>query len=369
MGNAFTPGLAITDSAAVTKTRVLPVKGQVLVKVGDQVQPDTIVARVEIPGTLAVVKASQVLGCAPEQLKDYCLVKEGDMVKGEQVLAQRSMLFGLFKSYCRSPRQGTIEYISKLSGNIGVRGQPTPITRNAYIAGKVVALIENEGAVIETIAAYVQGIFGVSGERHGRLQWLDVREPVLRGQHIGPSHRGMILLHPGRIDGSALPAAAQHGLVGLVGASIIDTELMDYLGFNIGVAITGEEAIPFTLVLTEGFGDMTMPQRTRELLQSLSGRQAAINGATQIRAGVIRPEIIVPKTAAGGVAPRISQELRVGTRVRLIRRPNFGRIGRVQGLPDKPVLIATGSKVRVLSVKLEDGGEVTIPRANVEILE
>lgn len=369
MGSAFTPGLAITENMTVTKTRILPVRGEVLLKVGDVVTPDTVVARVEIPGTLAVVKAAQLLGCMAEQLKDFCLVKEGDVVTPEQLLGQRSVFFNLFNSRCRSPREGTIEYISKLSGNIGVRGKPKPITRNAYLAGKVIEVIEGEGVVIETNAAYIQGIFGVSGERQGQLLWTGIADDTLRGEHIQEAHRGKILLHHGRIDGTTLKAAAEKGVIGLVGASIIDSELMDYLGFNIGVAITGEEEIPFTLILTEGFGQMVMPDRTRQLLQSLSGRQAAINGATQIRAGVIRPEIIVPQAANKAASTQVVQELHIGTRVRLIRRPNFGRIGHVSALPEKPVVIHTGSKVRVLSVKLDDKQEVTIPRANVEILE
>ena len=37
-----------------------------------------------------------------------------------------------------------------------------------------------------------------------------------------------------------------------------------------------------------------MAARTFGLFQALQGRTASINGATQIRAGVIRPEVIVP---------------------------------------------------------------------------
>jgi hypothetical protein len=37
-----------------------------------------------------------------------------------------------------------------------------------------------------------------------------------------------------------------------------------------------------------------MAQRTFELLKSLTGKKTSINGATQIRAGVMRPELIVP---------------------------------------------------------------------------
>ncbi|HAZ63273.1 MAG TPA: hypothetical protein DCZ72_06655, partial [Armatimonadetes bacterium] len=69
--------------------------------------------------------------------------------------------------------------------------------------------------------------------------------------------------------------------------SILDADLRAILGHDIGVAITGEEAVPATLILTEGFGDVAMADRTWNLLHSLVGRSASIAGATQIRAGVI----------------------------------------------------------------------------------
>jgi hypothetical protein len=54
--------------------------------------------------------------------------------------------------------------------------------------------------------------------------------------------------------------------------------------------------------------------------------------------------------------------------VRCIRRPHFGRLGTVAAMPDPPQVLATGSKVRVLAVRLDGGGEAVVPRANVEII-
>jgi len=98
---------------------------------------------------------------------------------------------------------------------------------------------------------------------------------------------------------------------------------------------------------------------------------ASINGATQIRAGVIRPEIIIPHDKrfdeisgdelAAGMIP--------GTPVRIISQPYFGVIGRVLSLPVELQQIETKSHVRVLEVEVDDGRVVTIPRANVEIIE
>jgi hypothetical protein len=368
MGGAYTPGLTIAASATIRRTRLLPIRGRVLVQTGQHVTADTDVAQVDVPGTLAVAKVVQALGCTADQVESLCCVREGDRVTRDQTIASRTLFFGLITHRCRSPRDGTVEYISKLSGNVGIRGDPTPVTCKAYLSGVVAEVMEGEGVIVETAGALVQGIFGVGGEQHGALLWLGDGEAALRAGRIEDAHRGRVVVHPGRLDGACLAAAAAHGVAGLVGASIVDADLMQYLGYDIGVAITGQERIPFSLVLTEGFGEMTMPERTRRLLESLDGREAAINGATQIRAGVIRPEIIVPQPGVAAPPAAEGAELEMGTRVRCIRRPHFGRLGTVMSLPAQPVRIGTGSLLRVLTVQLDNGPVVTIPRANAELL-
>ena len=66
------------------------------------------------------------------------------------------------------------------------------------------------------------------------------------------------------------------------------------LGYTLGVAITGSEDLITSLIVTEGYGKIQMGQQTFDLLNGHSGMLASINGATQIRAGVIRPEIVIP---------------------------------------------------------------------------
>jgi hypothetical protein len=57
------------------------------------------------------------------------------------------------------------------------------------------------------------------------------------------------------------------------------------------------------------------------------------------------------------------------TPVRIIRQPYFGAIGKVVTLPVELQQLESESHVRVLTVELEDGKIVTVPRANVEIIE
>jgi len=95
-----------------------------------------------------------------------------------------------------------------------------------------------------------------------------------------------------------------------------------------------------------------------------------VSGATQIRAGVLRPELLIPHDALGGTAPASAESagsLEIGSAVRVIRQPWFGRLGRVSELPSELRALDTEALVRVLVVEFsDDGTHATVPRANVE---
>jgi hypothetical protein len=114
-----------------------------------------------------------------------------------------------------------------------------------------------------------------------------------------------------------------------------------------------------------------MATKTFKLLSAHAGQKASISGATQIRAGVIRPEIIIPQGDGQVKTTANSQRegIRLGDPVRIIRDPMFGRIGEVSALPSELNKIPTESEVRVLEVKFPDGKTVVIPRTNIEVIE
>jgi len=96
-----------------------------------------------------------------------------------------------------------------------------------------------------------------------------------------------------------------------------------------------------------------------------------MNGATQIRAGVQRPELIVPAAtrSAQGESRGHVAGIQIGTPIRIIREPYFGRLGSVTDLPSELQPLETEARVRVLEVELAPGERVVLPRANVEMIE
>jgi hypothetical protein len=375
---AYTPGLKRKASTIVRKTRILPILGDVLVKKGDDVKADTIVARTFVPGDVQVINLAGLLGIDLWETSQYMLKKEGEDVEKEEPMAMVKTFFGLFKRYAFAPVSGTIERVSDITGQVLIRESQIPLEVDAYIQGKVVETLPNEGAIIETPAAFIQGIFGVGGERKGELMMIaNTSSEVLTAKEIGPKCQGRILVGGSLVTNDALQKAIKVGTKGVVVGGIDDQDLTDFLGYKIGVAITGQEGIPLTLIITEGFGKMAMSEKTFSLLKEFDGMPVSINGATQIRAGVMRPEIIVPRPepttkGLGDLEEKkefLEQGLLPGTPIRIIREPYFGALGVVSELPVPLKTIETESDVRVLEAELEDGRQVIIPRANVEIIE
>ncbi len=376
MAHAYTPGLKVTDSTLVVKRRRLPILGEVLVNKGDRVTPDTIVARTKIPGDPETINVATKLGLEAEDVPEVMMVKEGDFIKKGQLIALKKSFFGLFKTPLESPIDGTIDNISTITGQITLRGPAIPIEIHAYVPGIVDEVLDREGVVVSTPAALVQGIFGVGGERQGELA-IAVKDPseVLTADKITADMRGKVVVGGSLVTIDAIKKGDEVGVAGLVAGGIIDKDLVEFLGYDIGVAITGQEDIDLTIILTEGFGQIRMADKTFNLLKSLNGKIASINGATQIRAGVMRPEIIVAldhlldtdqqefleNKGGGGMA--------IGTHLRIIREPWFGKLATVVDLPPELHVIESGSKARVLVAELADGTRVTIPRANVELIE
>ncbi len=374
MAHAYTPGLKVTEKAQISKKRILPLKGEVVVKEGDTVEPDTVVARTELPGTVEPMNVANILGIPPEDVNDCMLKQIGDHVEQGEIIAKSKSFFGLFTSTCKAKIEGDLEHVSSVTGQVLLRGAPVPVEVKAYIKGEVYKIIPEEGVEVRTWGAFAQGIFGIGGETHGELKIVSPNpDTILDEKDITPELKEKIIVGGSLVTASALKKAITVGVRGIVVGGFNDKDLRDFLGHDLGVAITGNEDKGITLVVTEGFGEIAMAEHTYSLLKSKEGQLACINGATQIRAGVIRPEVVIPYEgdihATHEEDKVASHGLEVGSPIRVIRHPYFGKIGKVSDLPSPLQKLESESKARVLEVEFEAEGKVIVPRANVELLE
>ncbi len=370
MAHSYTPGLRVTDQATVHRERRLPLKGEVLVEASAEVVPDTVVARTQLPGNVQTVNLAAKLSVDPAVTEATLTHPLGTQVRKGDVIASAKSLFGLITNKVEAPVDCTLESVSAVTGQLILREPPIPVEVQAYVSGRIAEVLPGEGVVVEADGALIQGIFGVGGETFGPIAVaVSGPEAVLSVADLKPEHRGAVVVGGAYVSYDTLTRAKAIGVAAVIVGGFDDQDLRRLLGKDLGVAITGQEDLGFTLVLTEGFGHIPMAARTFRLLANHAGEVASVSGATQIRAGVMRPEILIPHRIPnpGAGSEGLEGGLEIGSLIRVIRQPYFGRIGSVVELPPELQALDSEAKVRVLRVAFQDSDEqVLVPRANIE---
>ncbi len=373
MAHAYTPGLKVLHETKVIKERRLPLKGDVLKKKGDAVSPDDIVAKTDLPGNVQMVNVANLLNIDAADIADVMKVNKGENFEKNQLIAETPGIFGLFKSKVPAPIDGTLESFSDVTGQVVLREAPIPVEMDAYVSGKVKEIIPEEGVYITTDAAFIQGIFGIGGESRGDLKVITKSaEDEITSDLLDSSLAGKVVVGGSYISLETYKKAISLKIAAIVVGGFNYSDLKPILGYTLGVAITGSENLGTSLIVTEGFGKINMGSRTFDLLKEHDGHFVSVNGATQIRAGVIRPEIVIPlksdKITGKHKDIDNSTGITKGSLIRIIRAPYFGKIGEVLSLPNNLQKMESETMVRVAEVDI-DGKYLIVPRANLEMVE
>jgi len=373
LAHSYTPGLKVLKSTKILKERRLPLKGSVESKVGERVKPNDIVAKTDLPGNVQMINVANQLNIDASDINQCMIKTTGESIHKNDLIAETKGIFGFFKSSVLSPVDGTIETVSDVTGQVVLRESPIPVEVDAYIEGKVNEVISEEGVVIKANGVFIQGIFGIGGESRGEIKTIvDSRESEITEDMITDKEKGKIIIGGSFIGIDAYQKAIECEVGGIVVGGFNYYDLEEILGYTLGVAITGSEDLYTSLIVTEGYGKIQMGQQTFDLLNSHNGKLASINGATQIRAGVIRPEIIIPLDSSDvsrdSDDSNKSDGMTIDSLVRVIRSPNFGKIGAVKELPPELRKMESETMVRV-AIVLIDGNRFEIPRSNLEVVE
>ena len=156
MAHAYTPGLKVTEKHLIKKNRILPLKGEVLVKVGDKVSPDDVVARTHLPGNVVPLNVANKLGIPPEDIELVMEKKIGDPIaKGESIALKKSFI-KWFSSSAAATIDGTLESVSKVTGQVLQRGHPITVEVKAYLRGEVTEIFPDEGDEVSCQGSFMQ---------------------------------------------------------------------------------------------------------------------------------------------------------------------------------------------------------------------
>jgi uncharacterized protein (TIGR01319 family) len=232
-----------------------------------------------------VVDVAKKLDIKPGHIKAYMKFQEGDFIEIDRIIAQKTHA-GRFVM-AKATSTGTLKKIDSDAGTVTIQYEIKPIQLKSFVKGKVSKVKENLAAEITGKGTMLYGIIGFGGEASGRIA-------LLRNTNdLNYSHKERIAVAFKPIDEGFLRRAAEIGVAGIVAPSIHNADWVRFWGEEIGVALTGDEQIPFVLILTEGFGSFEMNERYRSFFVKAESKTASLSGRTQIRAGVTRPTVIV----------------------------------------------------------------------------
>lgn len=371
----------------------MPVPGDVLVRAGQRVEPSDVVAQSTLAAEPVPVHIASDMDMTPQAAAKRLLVSIGQVVERGATLAQKG---GFGSRSSRAPVSGTFTGYDPATGMGQITTPAEPVSVQAHIKGIVTDLIPYYGAVIESPATLIRGIFGVGGEQHGVLKvTVTGNDDPLTPEAVDARVAYAIVLGGAEVTAEALRRLILLGARGVITGGIRSDELADFLGYtntdkarqqpspgpwslapgawNFPPLNPGAPSpVPpdFVLVVTEGFGPVPMSPRTFELLAAYDGQEIAIDGTTRLRGGLMRPEIIIPLARTTSVRwLGEGPKLEVGVQVRLLAPDYLGQIAQVTGLPTGPRATQSGVVAPVADVLLGGDRRLRVPIVDLEVLE
>jgi len=283
------------------------------------------------------------------KLANFLKVDPGSPISAGDVLAQRG------RRKLLSPVTGRV--IDIQSGHILLQAAADSIDLEAGLNGTVVEIRPRRGAVIETIGAVLQGVWG-----NGRRAISTLRmEPsagieLLAGDALQMQYRGGIIVTRKPLRALVLDVIEEQSITGVIAPSMEPSLLERVQHMNTAV------------LLTEGFGTQRMSTTVFQFLNEMDTRPALLDARPLSALAARRPEIVitVPLTAGRPAAPLVNLSLQLGADVRLASGTQAGSVGRVVSLPEMPILMDNGLRVRCAEVELISREKLMIPLVNLE---
>jgi len=264
VGNAFTGFRSYSRS---------PVRGVV----ASVVSPGLIILREiqDYDGKPYTVDVAGALRVKPSRISSYLKVNKGDFVEHSQTLAVGEKLTSV-----RSPATGTVIDINRKTGFLTIQYILEPVNMISPMYGTVTEVDPVMSAGVRSRGLIVPGIAGFGRTRWGKLV-------------TGSPAADSIFLTDSQLTASLLDQAVQAEAAGIIAPSIEGADLIDFLGEEPGVILTGSEDIPLSLIIIGGMGKAPMDRALYAAMSQNQGRNCVLFTTTRLRAGVERPFVLI----------------------------------------------------------------------------
>ena len=337
----------------IRRPRLLPVPGRVLVHPGQKVNASDIVAEGRALGQHILIDIRRALGITRADEADRLIERrEGEKLQPGDVIAQTR---GLLARVVRSPVEGEVVAVYHGRVLLEVAGALTRLP--AGFAGNVSEVIPERGVILETHGALIQGVWGNDRFDQGMLL-LVARSPEeeLTAARLDVSMRGAVIMAGPLADPDVLRMAEEMPLRGLI-LSSMSPEL-----------IPQASRLQVPLVVVEGFGKLPYDSVAYKVLTTSEKRDACVKASARNPYSGDCPEIILPLPAQGTEAAA-SAEFKNGQVVRVTGLALPGRVGVISQVRPGMTRLLSGLNAPAADVRLENNDLVTVPLANLDVLE
>jgi DNA-binding transcriptional MerR regulator len=222
----------------------------------------------------------------------YMKKQRSDLVEKGGAIAEMPLKAGLSLKRCKSPIYGQIVEVNEETGDVTIQRPHEKTELRAGIPGRVVEVIPDRGVVIETWGHTMEGRIGFGSEAFGSLRCLT---------ETSDATAGCIAVSRKRISAEDLQSLKGVGVKGLIVGELNVSDLENTFGEEVYSGVTGKIDVGIVVVLLKGFGISPMPENTWDFFKGLEGSSAYLSGVTQMRAGVVRPEVIISTTTLHSV--------------------------------------------------------------------
>jgi hypothetical protein len=338
----------------IHRHRLLPVTGRILVRKGQKVTADEVIGEANQEPRHILLDLVRGLGVGISEADKYLERQAGEAVAEGDVLAGP---VGWGKRVVRAPSSGKVILTGR--GKILLEVERSPNQLLAGLPGEVISLIPGRGAVIESVGALVQGVWGNGRIDSGKLRVLIKKpEDILTVDQLDIDLRGAVVFAGYCGDDQVLKAAEKLALKGLILSSIASS-LMSIA-----------EAIPLPILVIEGFGLIPVNSAAFNLLITSDQREIAINAEKIDPYTNQRPEVFISLPVNQMVRePRDATVFSPGQRVRIVRSPYQAQIGTLATIQPGLETLPSGIKATTAEIELENSVKVKLPLVNLEVLE
>ena len=344
--------IQITPDTEIRRIRIMPARGNILVRKGERVNPDDVIAETKVNSKYYGLDVARGLGVSAEEVLKYINIPEGKEFRKGKILAGPR---GISKRVVRAPSDGTLLKVYRGVAILKDSGQLFYL--KSGLTGKVTEIIPHRGVVIETKGALIQAVWGNGNLGAGQLVEFNDTQSVRFLKVSRPNEiEDMVIFTRVSLDQFTLRRIKNFHLKGLILPSVNPSLIQDLLGF------------PYAVVVLDSFSNRQMNIKAQKILSKSVGHRIEISAVPWEQEYGNRPEIIIPKIQnnvdSESTESKINDE---GHQVKIVSSPYAGEMGRFLCI-NRVSRLSNGLLAKSAEVLLANGNQVTVPINNIEFV-